>query len=187
MVATTFILTRAFAISALFVGAFPLAYAAPVPTRAVASGSVVLPRFCRQMGCLYALPEGATDSANTSDTATTTPISTETSSSALQVIDLLISALQSAASSIQQSASLPTTDTMVAAVAPASADTTSSGTLAAVVEAAAEAAAASIPTSSEGATAQPAVEVVGLSTIESADVSAGSGASGGVSHIDAHI
>ncbi|KAH9834102.1 uncharacterized protein C8Q71DRAFT_909109 [Rhodofomes roseus] len=44
----TFILTRTFAISALFVGAFDLAYAAPVPYGADVSFD---PRNCRDGGC----------------------------------------------------------------------------------------------------------------------------------------
>ncbi|THH33043.1 hypothetical protein EUX98_g1123 [Antrodiella citrinella] len=51
--APVFILTRAFAISALFVGALPTVWSAPVP---------VQPRFlgaCREMGCFFAEASGS--------------------------------------------------------------------------------------------------------------------------------
>ncbi|KAH9889409.1 hypothetical protein C8Q73DRAFT_793606 [Cubamyces lactineus] len=107
MVAPMFILTRTFAIFAMFVGAFTVTHAAPVPTAAVAK-SVISPRWCRQMGCLYALPEANSGSANTSDSssaAAQAPLPSDGSSAALQVIDLLISALQSVASTMREQSS----------------------------------------------------------------------------------
>ncbi|KAI8978313.1 hypothetical protein BD414DRAFT_509384 [Trametes punicea] len=104
MVAPMFILTRSFAICAMFLGAFPLTYAVPIPT--AVSTSVLEPRYCRLVGCLYALPEGTTsdeDSSNSSDPSPTSSL--DASSSALQVIDLLISALQAAASTLNDQAS----------------------------------------------------------------------------------
>ncbi|PCH35805.1 hypothetical protein WOLCODRAFT_140091 [Wolfiporia cocos MD-104 SS10] len=57
----TFILTRAFAISALFVGAFNLAYAAPVayPANVHLDG-----RNCRQEGCTFKEPSSAVASSD---------------------------------------------------------------------------------------------------------------------------
>ncbi|KAI0663948.1 hypothetical protein C8Q70DRAFT_1049489 [Cubamyces menziesii] len=108
MVAPMFILTCTFAISAMFVGAFTVTHAAPVPTAAAVAKSVISPRWCRQMGCLYALPEANSGSANSSDSSSATtqaPLPSDGSSAALQVIDLLISALQSVASTMREQSS----------------------------------------------------------------------------------
>ncbi|RPD57972.1 hypothetical protein L226DRAFT_525944 [Lentinus tigrinus ALCF2SS1-7] len=117
--APTFILTRAFAISALFVGAFPVSYAAPIPSAASPSVRIAA-RGCRQMGCLYALPTGNTD---TSDDASSTSITTTLSippggfsQESMQVIDFLISALSAARSAATNSS----TGTTVDAVEPTS-------------------------------------------------------------------
>ncbi|KAH9855949.1 hypothetical protein C2E23DRAFT_882705 [Lenzites betulinus] len=128
MVATPFIRTGTFAVVAVFVGAFQSAYAAPVPTDAAVSESPILRRFCWQLSCLYAAP--SEDTSGLSD-----GVSAEASSSALQVINLLISALQSAGDSIQKSSSAQATNTTVDAVTPATVDK-----LATAVEAVAEAA-----------------------------------------------
>ncbi|KAI0695210.1 hypothetical protein C8T65DRAFT_48486 [Cerioporus squamosus] len=126
----TFILTRTFAISALFVGAFPISYAAPIPN--AASPSMVRLRFsgsavctnppfqrfaargCRQMGCLYALPTGSSDS---SDDPTSSNITTTLSippggfsQESMQVIDFLISALTAARSVTTDASASPTVD-----------------------------------------------------------------------------
>ncbi|KAI0326342.1 hypothetical protein GY45DRAFT_120196 [Cubamyces sp. BRFM 1775] len=60
----TFILTRTFAISALLVGAFSSAYAAPVvsPRNSVDTTNHGK-RWCRQMGCLVEIPPEASSSA----------------------------------------------------------------------------------------------------------------------------
>ncbi|TFK92020.1 hypothetical protein K466DRAFT_573343 [Polyporus arcularius HHB13444] len=109
----TFILTRTFAISALFVGAFPVSYAAPIPNAASPSLHLAA-RGCRQMGCLYALPTGSSD---TSDDASITPTLQIPpggfSQESMQVIDFLISALTSA-----RSATTDASTTTVDAVEP---------------------------------------------------------------------
>ncbi|CDO74709.1 hypothetical protein BN946_scf184847.g17 [Trametes cinnabarina] len=191
MVASIFILTRAFAISAMFVGAFRMTHAAPVPSSVTKS---ISPRWCRQVGCLYALPEGSTSEANSS--ASSSPLaspSSDASSSTLQVIDILISALQSAASTLreQSSTSLAPPDTStVDSTIPTDVDYPASvedGTLAPVIgevadamvsEDATDSAVPTTPTddplstpepvppstATEDAAPSPAVEVVGYST-----------------------
>ncbi|KAL1938507.1 hypothetical protein VTO73DRAFT_11530 [Trametes versicolor] len=176
MVAPTFILTRTFAISALFVGAFPVTYAAPVLTKAAAISSHLEPRFCRAMGCLYALPDADSSDAasNTTSTAAVTP--SADASSALQVIDLLISALQSAASSLRQSSTAQTAISSVNAAVPAAVDAAEpveTDSLAAAIAAIAATAAPAIEAPSVDAQEDaptPAVEVVGFSTVASTDV-----------------
>lgn len=109
----TFILTRTFAISALFVGAFPVSYAAPIPNAASPSMRFAA-RGCRQMGCLYALPTGSSDS---SDDPTSSNITTTLSippggfsQESMQVIDFLISALTAARSVTTDASASPTVD-----------------------------------------------------------------------------
>ncbi|KAI0753173.1 hypothetical protein C8Q80DRAFT_497630 [Daedaleopsis nitida] len=112
----TFILTRTFAISALFVGAFPTSYAAPIPNS-------IAPRGCRQMSCLYALP-GANADASDAAANTTFPPSLQIptggfSQESMQMLDLVISALtyaRSAASAPAESAAevQPAVDTVSA-------------------------------------------------------------------------
>ncbi|KAI0645156.1 hypothetical protein C8Q79DRAFT_755708 [Trametes meyenii] len=201
----TFILTRTFAISALFVGAFPVTYAAPIPSPAYMGTSAVIPRSCRQMGCLYALPTSNTANTNSPTTTgdtTAAPDSASPSSvstSALQVIDLLISALQNAASSLRDQAAISTaqsSDLAVGDAIPANiedgATPPTESTLAAVIESAvnavspaglshpvedapstptddAVAESPSVPSDSEGSSAVPAVEVVGFSTVNRED------------------
>ncbi|KAI0741026.1 hypothetical protein C8Q76DRAFT_209563 [Earliella scabrosa] len=54
----SYILTRAFTISALLVGAIPVACAAPVPESLGRSSTTTFyDRGCRPTGCLYAVPE----------------------------------------------------------------------------------------------------------------------------------
>ncbi|KAI0369039.1 hypothetical protein BV20DRAFT_423997 [Pilatotrama ljubarskyi] len=189
MVAPVFILTRTFAISALFVGAFPITYAAPIPSEAASLSSVVLPRFCRQQGCLYALPGSNSDSpdATADPVATPPPLSTDASSSALQVIDLLISALKAAASSLRLSSAASKANVAVAAtsapIADAAADPAIDDGIAAVIGALADAVdapAEDVPPSSlpelpvanadaDNDASVPAVEVVGFSTMKSTE------------------
>ncbi|KAI0669603.1 hypothetical protein C8Q78DRAFT_188276 [Trametes maxima] len=195
----TFILTRTFAISALFVGASPVAYAAPIPSPAYMGTSAVIPRSCRQMGCLYALPTGNTDSPTTTGGSTAAQGSTSSAStSALQVIDLLISALQGAASSLRDQAAIPTTpstDLAVGDTASADGGATSpvGSTLVAAIESAVNAvnsadslhtageipsaatddtvaASPSVSSDSEGSPVVPAVEVVGFSAVNREEV-----------------
>ncbi|EIW54390.1 uncharacterized protein TRAVEDRAFT_52095 [Trametes versicolor FP-101664 SS1] len=62
----TFILTRTFAISALFVGAvLPFAIAAPLPSPEVVRSFSFDKRFCRQMSCLFEVPTDTTDGPST--------------------------------------------------------------------------------------------------------------------------
>ncbi|KAI9062441.1 hypothetical protein FKP32DRAFT_1574242 [Trametes sanguinea] len=166
MVAPMFILTRTFAISAMFVGAFPVTYAAPVPTVVVKS---ISPRWCRQVGCLYAIPESTTSGTSSTNTSLV-PSSSSASSSALQVIDILISALQSAASTLreQSSSSLPSPANDAADLPESMED----DTLAAVISTD-ESISTPEDTSmvaSEDPSSPPAVEVVGYSTVDSAEV-----------------
>ncbi|KAI0767147.1 hypothetical protein C8Q74DRAFT_1369983 [Fomes fomentarius] len=103
----TFILTRTFAISALFVGAFPVAYAAPIPNTASAG---IAPRGCRQMSCLYALPTGNTDTSNASSSSAATFPALQIpqggfSQESMQMLDFLISALTSARSAAAEASS----------------------------------------------------------------------------------
>ncbi|EJF60746.1 hypothetical protein DICSQDRAFT_161931 [Dichomitus squalens LYAD-421 SS1] len=111
----TFILTRSFAISALVVGAFPVAYAAPVP-KVVVHEARHDPRGCRLMGCLYALPTGQEDT-NATNSASVTTSQTTLSTDSLQVIDFLISTLTSARNSLSSS-STSTSAVTVDAVVP---------------------------------------------------------------------
>ncbi|KAI0724709.1 hypothetical protein C8Q72DRAFT_889664 [Fomitopsis betulina] len=64
----TFILTRTFAISALFVGAYDLAYAAPISGSGVAfedaDYAVAEARNCRTGGCLRSVPVEIVDFPN---------------------------------------------------------------------------------------------------------------------------
>ncbi|KAI0629439.1 hypothetical protein C8Q77DRAFT_1065208 [Trametes polyzona] len=185
MVAPMFILTRTFAISALFVGAFPVTYAAPIPTEVATSASIHVPRWCRQMGCLYALPEGSSDSSDTGDAtnataATSLSPSADASTSALQILDLLVSALQSAASSLRQSSSTKTASTSLDAKIPSVAETSAAdGDVFAAVAAAIASVASPpaqiadgevTPSSDKEEASVPAVEVVGFSTISSTEV-----------------
>ncbi|CCM03921.1 uncharacterized protein FIBRA_06072 [Fibroporia radiculosa] len=84
----TFILTRAFAISALVFGAFPVAYAAPI------GSSVQLRaldgRNCRILGCLIEEPntESSSASAPVSSAESSEPTS-ETTSVADEIADLI--------------------------------------------------------------------------------------------------
>ncbi|KAI0741025.1 hypothetical protein C8Q76DRAFT_209509 [Earliella scabrosa] len=99
--APTFILTRTFAISALFVGAFPVSYAAPIPNPA-ASSMRLSPRGCRIMGCLVALPSGTATESDASTSATVPPALQIPpggfSQESMQMLDFIISALTSARS-----------------------------------------------------------------------------------------
>ncbi|KAL7277731.1 hypothetical protein ACG7TL_008669 [Trametes sanguinea] len=189
MVAPMFILTRTFAISAMFVGAFPVTYAAPVPTAAAKS---ISPRWCRQMGCLYAIPEASTSAANSTNSSID-PSSSPASSSALQVIDILISALQSAASTLreQSSSSLPSPANDAADLPESVEDDTLAAVIGSVVDAmtSEDAPNSDVASSSmddtvgtpesdtpvvatEEPASPPAVEVVGYSTVNSAEVDA---------------
>ncbi|KAI0707194.1 hypothetical protein C8Q76DRAFT_800545 [Earliella scabrosa] len=100
--APTFILTRTFAISALFVGAFPVSYAAPIPNAAASSMQRLSPRGCRIMGCLVALPSESTTESNASTSATVPPALQLPpggfSQESMQMLDFIISALTSARS-----------------------------------------------------------------------------------------
>ncbi|KAI0326357.1 hypothetical protein GY45DRAFT_1221445, partial [Cubamyces sp. BRFM 1775] len=184
MVAPMFILTRTFAISAMFVGAFTVTHAAPVPTAAVAK-SVIAPRWCRQMGCLYALPDANNGSANSSDSsseAAQAPLPMDGSSAALQVIDLLISALQSVASTMREQSSdlsdLPSSSAAALDSAlPSAAESSESeedeaiaADVAAIAKAAQSEAVDTLSTDAESESQPPAVEVVGYSTVASTDV-----------------
>ncbi|KAI0774823.1 hypothetical protein BD413DRAFT_603405 [Trametes elegans] len=190
MVAPIFILTRTFAISAMFVGAFPVAYGAPVPSESGVSR--LDPRSCRQMGCLDA----------SSDTSLASPSSATTDTdSAIQVIDFLISALRSAASDINQkssSSSAPSTNTAVDAALPSSFDTVDStedeSTVAgAIIDAVIAAVQSGTLADEDGSTSStagvlatdktlssgvedspssPAVDVVGFSTVSESEVDA---------------
>ncbi|KZT05347.1 uncharacterized protein LAESUDRAFT_750580 [Laetiporus sulphureus 93-53] len=66
----TFILTRTFAISALFVGAFDLVHAAPVSYSLDARAEPSIEeRNCRLLGCLFAKPHEVTSAASFSEAA----------------------------------------------------------------------------------------------------------------------
>ncbi|KAL1948198.1 hypothetical protein VTO73DRAFT_12273 [Trametes versicolor] len=101
MIRPAFILTCAFIISALFLddAVSPVAHAAPLPPKATVAYSALELRSCSKLGCLYAVPD--TDASNDDNTTATVSPSAD-ASSALQVIDLLISAMESAASSLDQ-------------------------------------------------------------------------------------
>ncbi|KAI0645152.1 hypothetical protein C8Q79DRAFT_1011251 [Trametes meyenii] len=69
----TFILTRTFAISALFAGAFSVAYAAPVASPVDGMQVLFVKRSCRQMGCLFEVPTHS-ESAPESNVSTATAV-----------------------------------------------------------------------------------------------------------------
>ncbi|PCH35806.1 hypothetical protein WOLCODRAFT_140092 [Wolfiporia cocos MD-104 SS10] len=90
----TFILTRAFAISALLVGAFPLVSSAPVGSPM--DVRTIEKRNCRILGCLFAEPDESSSAVPASATAVSSILSSVLPTPTASAI---VSAAPSAASS----------------------------------------------------------------------------------------
>ncbi|KAL7277730.1 hypothetical protein ACG7TL_008667 [Trametes sanguinea] len=83
-----FIITRAFAISALFAGAFQIASAAPVSSpQGVLAYNQYGKRWCRQMGCLFEVPTSSASPGTPTSTGVQAAYNSVPSADTMSVIE----------------------------------------------------------------------------------------------------